>query len=85
MGEFGFAQSLRKQNENEGKMLLDKTYYEESNINRKPLIWSQDKIITKFGQKKWARLVLAKVCDICSKVRVKCYLTKLILKRVIST
>ena len=25
---------------------------EESNINWKPLIWYQDKIITKFGQKK---------------------------------
>ena len=24
----------------------------KSNINQKPLIWSKDKIITKFGQKK---------------------------------
>ena len=34
-------------------MLFDRTYFKESNINRKPFIWSQDKIITKFGQKKW--------------------------------
>ena len=33
-------------------MLFCDTYFEESNINRKPLIWSQDKITTKFGQKK---------------------------------
>ena len=32
-------------------MLFDKTYFEESNINKKALIWSQDKIITRFGQK----------------------------------
>ena len=32
-------------------MLFDKTYFEESNINQKPLIWSQDKIIPKFRQK----------------------------------
>ena len=33
------------------KMLFDETYFEESNINKKPLICSQDKIITKFKQK----------------------------------
>ena len=31
-------------------MLFDKTYFEESNIGRKPRILSQDKIIMKFGQ-----------------------------------
>ena len=29
-------------------MLFDETYFEYSNINRKPLIWTQHKIITKF-------------------------------------
>ena len=33
-------------------MLFDETYFEESNINQKPLIWSQDKIIPKFGPTK---------------------------------
>ena len=32
-------------------MLYDETYFEECNINPKLLIWSQDKIVTKFGQK----------------------------------
>ena len=31
-------------------MLFDETYFEKSNINWKPLIQSQDKIIPKFGQ-----------------------------------
>ena len=42
-------------------MLFDKTYFEESSINRKPLILTQDKIITKFEKKKWANLDLGKV------------------------
>ena len=33
-------------------MLFDETYFKESNISKKPLIWSQDKKITKFGPKK---------------------------------
>ena len=41
-------------------MLFDKTCFEESNINLKLIIWSQDKIIMKFGQKKWAGFVLGK-------------------------
>ena len=32
-------------------MLSHETYFEENNINRKPLIWTQEKIITKF----WAK------------------------------
>ena len=32
-------------------MLFDKTCFKESDINWKPLIWSQDKIIPKFGHK----------------------------------
>ena len=46
-----FLAKHKKTAQNYGKMLLDKTYFEESNINRKPLIWSQDKIILKFRQK----------------------------------
>ena len=52
MGDFGLWKSVQKLHENQGKVLFDKTYFEESNINRKPLIWSEDKIITKFGPKK---------------------------------
>ena len=52
MGEFGFGKNLRKLPEKEGKVLFDETYFEESNTNRKPLIWSQDKIIMKYGQRK---------------------------------
>ena len=33
-------------------MLFYETYFEDSNINQKPLILSYDKIIMKFGQKK---------------------------------
>ena len=52
IGKFGFGQSVRKLPKNYGKLLYDEPYFEESNINRKPLIWSQDKIMTKFGPKK---------------------------------
>ena len=48
MGEFGFAQSVRKLPENEGKVLFDKTHFGDSNIIRKQLIFSQDMITTKF-------------------------------------
>ena len=52
MGEFDFEQSVQKLYENYGKVLFYETYFEESNINQKPLIWSQDKIIEKFEKKK---------------------------------
>ena len=52
MGEFGFGQSVRKLPENYGKVLFYETNFEDSNINQKPLIWSHNKIITKFGKKK---------------------------------
>ena len=42
-------------------MLFYKTYFEESNVNLKPIIWSKYYIITKFGQKLWASLVIGKV------------------------
>ena len=38
-------------------MLFDDTYIEESNINRKPFIWSEDNIIMKFGHKKFGDFV----------------------------
>ena len=61
MGKFCFGQSKRILPKNCGKFLFDKTYFDKSNINRKPIIWSKDKIITKFGPKKQASLVLDKV------------------------
>ena len=61
MGEFGFEQSIQKLHENQGKLLFFDTYFEKSNINKKPLIWSQDKIITKFAQKNEVSFVLGKV------------------------
>ena len=85
MGEFGFGQSVRKPPKNYGKVLFYGTNFEESNINMKPLIWSKDKIIKKFGQKKWVNLVLGKVYKNCPKFKEKCYFTKLTSKRVIST
>ena len=66
-------------------MLFYKTYFKESNINWKPLIWSKYKIITKFEPKKWASLVLGKVYKNCPKIKKKFYFTKLTSKRVIST
>ena len=51
---------------------------------RKPHILFQDKIILKFGQNKWERLVLGKVYEYYSKIKEKWYFTKLSFKRVIS-
>ena len=84
-GEFGFGQSVLKRAENLEQLLFYDTYSEESNINWKPLIWSHDKIITKFGQKKLASLVLGKAYESCRKIKRKCYYMKLTLKRVIPT
>ena len=67
------------------KVLFYETNFEVRNANQKPLIWSQDKIITKFGQKKYVSLVLGKVYENCLKIKEKCYMTKLTSKRVIST
>ena len=41
ISEFGFGQSVRKQPENYGKVLFYETYYEESIINQKTLIWTR--------------------------------------------
>ena len=60
MGEFGFGKSVQKLPESVEILLFYETYLKESNINQKPLIWSQDKITTIFGQKKWTSLVLDK-------------------------
>ena len=85
MGEFCFGQSVQKLPENLGKVLFYKTYIEESNINRKPLIWSLYKIITKFGPKKWVGFVLVKMYENCPKSKKKCDFRKHTSKRVIST
>ena len=60
-----------------GKVLFDESYFEDSNTNWKPLIWSKDKIITKFGQKIWVSLVLGKVYKNFQKIKKNCYFTKL--------
>ena len=52
MVEFGFEESEQKLPENYEKVLFYETNIEESNIKRKPLIWSQDMIITKFAHTK---------------------------------
>ena len=59
--ELGFGQSARELPENQEKVLFYETYFEESNINRKSLIWSHYKIITKFRLKKWVSFVLGNV------------------------
>ena len=64
---------------------LYETYFEKSNIKKKPFIWFEEKIITKFGQKKCPSLFLGKLFESSSKIKEKCYLTKLTSKRVIST
>ena len=84
IGEFGFWQSVRKLPENCEKVLFSETYIEESNINRKPLNWTHDKIEMKFGPKKWVSFVFGKVNENYLKIKKKCYFTKLISKRVIS-
>ena len=85
MDEFHFGQNVRKLPENKEKMLFYETYFEKSNINRKPHIWPHDKIIMKFGQKKWVSCVLGKVYKNCSKIKKECYFTKPTSKRLIST
>ena len=67
MGEFGFWQSVRKMPENLVKVLFYETCFEESNINRKPLIWY--KIKMKFEQKKGRVWFLAKCTKIVRKLR----------------
>ena len=61
MGAFGFGQNVRKLPKNLEKVLFYETFFEEHNIDPKPLIWSNYKIIMKFGPKKGVSLVLGKV------------------------
>ena len=65
-------------------MLFYESYFEERNINRKPLISFHYKIITKFRQKKWVSFVFGKVYENYPKVKKKCYFRKPTLKRVVS-
>ena len=85
MGEFGFGQSVRKLPENYEKVLFYEAYIEENNINQKPLISSNDRIVMKFGPKKWVSLVLGKLYENCPKIKEKYYFTKPTSKREIST
>ena len=54
-------------------------------ISTRNYLFVEDKIITKFGQKKLASLVLGKVYKNSMKIKEKCYFMKLTSKRVIST
>ena len=66
-------------------MLFDETYFEEGNINQKPLIWSEDKIITKFEQEKIGEFGFGQVYENCTKIKKSVSFMKPISKRVIST
>ena len=59
---------------------MSETYFEMSNIDWKPLIWSQHMIVMKFGQKKWVSLVSGKVYENYLNFKKKCYFAKLTLK-----
>ena len=56
-------------------MLFDETYFEDSNINQKLLIWSQDKIIPKFDQKNGRVWFRAKCTKTTRKLRMLFYET----------
>ena len=71
MGEFGFRQTVQKLPKNYEKVLFCETYFEKSNIYRKPLISFHDKIVMKFGPKIWVSLVLRKVYENSSKIKEK--------------
>ena len=62
MGEFCFGQSVRKSPENLEQVLFDETYFEQSNIEWRPPIWAQDKIITTFCKKKNGRAWFGAKC-----------------------
>ena len=55
-------------------MLFYETYFEEININPKPLIWSHDKRVMKVGPKKLVSLVFGKVYENILKIKEKCYI-----------
>ena len=52
-------------------MLFYETYFEESNVDQKCLIWSQYKIIMKLGQKKSAGMAFRKVYKNYPKIKKK--------------
>ena len=72
MGAFGFWQSVQKLPANYEKMLFYETNFEESNVNQKPLILCHNKIVKKFGPKKWMSLVFGEVYENCPKIKKKC-------------
>ena len=85
MREFGFGKVYENCPKIKKKVLFYKSYFEEGNINQKPLTWSHYKIITKFGQIFFMSLVLGKVNKNSPKIKEKRYFTKLTSKRVISS
>ena len=84
-GQLCFGQSVQKLFENKEIFFFYETYFEESNINRKPHIWSNDKIVTKVRRKKCASLVLGNAYVNCPKIMEKCYFMIPTSKRVLST
>ena len=78
MGEFDFGQSIRELPKNKEKMLFYETYFEERNINRKPLIWSHDKIVMKFEQKNGCVMFWAKCTKTARKLRKSVFLQNLL-------
>ena len=71
MGDFGFGQTIRKLPKNYEKVLFYETYFEERNINQKPLISFHDKIAMKLGPKIWVSLVFRKVYKNSPKIKEK--------------
>ena len=70
MDEFGFGKVYENFSKFKERVLLYETYFEDSNIYQGPLIWSQNKIITKFRQKKWVSFFfLAKCTKTAPKLR----------------
>ena len=65
MSDFGFGKVFENCVKNMQNMLLYESYFEQSNINQKPLIWSKLKTVMKFGPKKWVSLVLEKEYENC--------------------
>ena len=81
IGQFYFGQSVRKLPENKEKMLFYGTYFEKSIINRKPLIWSHDKIVMKFGEKNGRVVFWAKCTKTARKSRKNVILQSLLRTR----
>ena len=70
--------SVRKLPETLEQVLFYETYFEERNMDRKPLIWAEAKIITKFGQKNWLVWFWTKCTKTARKLRTSVILWNLL-------